>query len=69
MNEHREDVLVEYNDLVKNIDFNSNLFIQLSLEAGNGTKKLALECRKLSMELNVMLKEFRKLSILNDKLK
>jgi len=45
MNEHREDVLVEYNDLVKNIDFNSNLFIQLSLEAGNGTKKLALECR------------------------
>ncbi len=59
----------KYNNMVDDIRFNSNLLIQLAEEAGNGTKSLALTTRKMSSELTKMLKEFRVLSIQNDKLK
>lgn len=64
-----ENPLVEYEDLIKDITFNSNLFIQLSREAKIGTKKLALECRKMSIDLTNKLKDFRRLSVINDRLK
>lgn len=65
----KEKTLTEYDNLIKDIRYNSNLFIQLSEEAGTGTKKLALDCRKMSSQLTKQLKAFRELSIINDKLK
>jgi len=57
----------KYDNMVTDLKYNSNLMIGLAEESANGTKSLALTTRKMSMQLTQMLKEFRVLSIANDK--
>lgn len=61
--------LIEYDESVESLKESFSLFTELS-EAGKdgrGSKTKALQARKLSMDIGAKLKDFRALSISNDK--
>ncbi len=61
--------LVEYDESVEGLKEAFNKFTELAEggKDGRGSKTKALQARKLSMELGNKLKDFRALSITNDK--
>jgi len=63
--------LVEYDESVETLKEAFDAFIELAEggKDGRGSKTKALKARKLSMSLGAKLKDFRALSISNDKSK
>jgi len=63
--------LIEYDESVENLKEAFNSFTELAEggKDGRGSKTKALQARKLSMLLGNQLKDFRSLSISNDKAK
>ena len=61
--------LPEYDELIENLKESFDLFSELAEKGkdGRGSKTKALQARKLSMKLGNQLKDFRALSISNDK--
>ncbi len=63
--------LVEYDESVEDLNKGFEAFTELAEggKDGRGSKTKALQARKLSMQLGNLLKDFRSLSIQNDKAK
>lgn len=63
--------VIEYDESVEGLKESFNAFLELAEggKDGRGSKTKALQARKLSMKLGEKLKDFRALSIVNDKSK
>lgn len=63
--------LIEYDEQVESLKESFDKFVELAEggKDGRGSKTKALQSRKLSMDIGAKLKDFRVLSISNDKAK